>query len=38
MWITNKLVVNVIVGIEPISSDGMNKRVQKQNPSIISIT
>ena len=29
MWITNKLVVNVIVGIERISSDGMNKRVQK---------
>ena len=29
MRITNKLVVNVIVGIELISSDGMNKRVQK---------
>ena len=42
IWSTNKFVVNVIVGIEPISSDGMKKWVQKsrpqKNPSIISIT
>ena len=35
IWSTNKFVVNVIVGIEPISSDGMNKWVQKSRPQKI---
>ena len=42
MWSTNKFVVNVIVGIEPISSDGddqMGAKVKTpNNPSIIPIT
>ena len=41
-WSTNKFVVNVIVGIEPISSDGAEQMGAKdktpKNPLIISIT